>query len=348
MKANKVALILGATGQDGAHLSAHLIENGYQVYCGFRRGSGGKTWRLQHLGLLDKVQLVNINIDEPFNLVDVFKSIKPDYIYHFAGESFVADSFVHPVTTLQANTLGTVHVLEAMRHTVPLAKLFFASSSEVFGNPALGGKLDENSLIKPSNPYGISKMASQHLVRMYREAYGLNTTVGILFNHEGPLRGRNFVTRKITYNLAMLKGSSNKAPFELGALSASRDWGSAEDYTKAMMLLLDSGEQDDHVFATGKLTSVRDFLSFAATAAGFSPIFEGEKLEEVCIDKPTGRVLAKVSARYYREFDTSARMGDSSKLMQNINWQGSKSVEAIATEMVLADIDRIKKGITNV
>lgn len=343
----KKALILGATGQDGAHLAEHLVKAGWQVYCGFRRGSGAKTWRLLHLGILDKVQLININIDEPFNIIDALKSIQPDQIYHFAGESFVADSFIHPVTTIQANTLGTLHVLEAVKHSAPKAKLFFASSSEVFGTTNSGTVLDEESLLKPSNPYGISKMTAQQLVRMYRETYDLKATVGILFNHEGPLRGRNFVTRKISYNIARLKLSSC-AEFELGSLSASRDWGAAEDYTKGMIAALDVSQADDYVFATGRLTSVRDFLNFSALAAGFQPIFEGEAVSEICVDKPTGRVLARVSEKYFRPFDTNARIGDSSKLRDKTKWQGSKDIETIATEMVFADIDRINKGITNV
>ena len=279
-------------------------------------------------------------------MVDVLTSVKPNHIYHFAGESFVADSFIHPVTTIQTNTLGTLHVLEAIRHTLPKAKLFFASSSEVFGNVNIGEALNENSLVRPSNPYGISKLTAQQLVRMYRETYDLDATVGILFNHEGPLRGRNFVTRKISYNIARLKIHNDDA-FELGSLSASRDWGAAEDYTKAMMMALEV-EVDDYVFATGKLTSVREFLKFSAIAGGFDPIFEGVGVSEICVDKPTGRLLAQVSERYFRPFDTSARMGDASKLMYNTQWQGSRSVEKLATEMVLTDIERIKKGITNV
>jgi len=170
----KTALIIGATGQDGAHLAQHLSTAGWTVYCGFRRGSASKTWRLHHLNILDKVKLVNINIDEPFNLNDVLKSIQPAHIYHFAGESFVADSFIHPVTTLQANTLGTLNVLEAIRHTVPEARLFFASSSEVFGPAAPNTLLSEESQLKPANPYGISKLTAQELVRMYRETYNLH------------------------------------------------------------------------------------------------------------------------------------------------------------------------------
>lgn len=347
MNAKKIALILGATGQDGAHLSAHLIKAGWHVYCGFRRGSGAKTWRLHHLDVLEKVHLVNINIDEPFNLVEVLKSIKPDQIYHFAGESFVADSFIHPITTIQANAIGTLNVLEAIRCVVPEAKLFFASSSEIFGNVIAGEQMNESSLVDPANPYGISKMTAQALVRMYRDTYNLHAVVGILFNHEGVLRGRNFVTRKISYNLAKMKQGDGET-FELGSFDAARDWGSADDYTKAMMALLEVGEADDYVFATGKLTSVRDFLSFSASVAGFEPVFDGTGIDERCIDKKTGKEIARVSERYFRAFDTSARMGDSTKLKECINWRGSRSVEKIATEMVLTDIDRVKKGVTNV
>ncbi|WP_296590709.1 GDP-mannose 4,6-dehydratase [Methylophaga sp.] len=344
---SKTALIIGATGQDGAHLAQQLLSAGWIVYCGFRRGSASKTWRLQHLNILDKVKLVNINIDEPFNLNDVLKSIQPEHIYHFAGESFVADSFIHPVTTLQANTLGTLNVLEAIRHTVPETRLFFASSSEVFGPTEPNTLLSEESRLKPANPYGISKLTAQELVRMYRDTYNLHASVGILFNHEGPLRGRNFVTRKISFNLARLK-LDNGSPIELGALSSARDWGAAEDYTAAMMSLLEQKEADDYVFATGKLTTVRDFLRFSAIAAGFDPLFEGTGTEEVCVDKTSGKPIAIVSERYFRPFDTSARGGNSKKLINKINWQGSRSVEQIATEMVLTDIDRRTKGITNV
>ena len=347
MDVSKKALIIGATGQDGAHLAKHLLDDGWEVHCGFRRGSASKTWRLQELNILEQVELVNINIDEPFNLNDVLKSLQPDQIYHLAGESFVADSFIHPVTTIQANTMGTLNLLEAIRHTVPKAKLFFASSSEVFGPAPPGHTLNEKSLLKPANPYGISKMTAQELVRMYRDTYGLCATVGIMFNHEGPLRGRNFVTRKLSFNLARLK-VDDEGPVELGSLSSARDWGAAEDYTRAMVDSLSLDEPDDYVFATGALTTVRDFLRFAALAAGFDPVFEGEAEHEKCIDKISGRLIAQVAERYFRPFDTSARAGDASKLKQRIQWQGSRTVEKIAAEMVLTDIERRNKGITNV
>ncbi len=345
-KSNK-ALIIGGTGQDGAHIAKQLLEQGWDVYCGFRRGSASKTWRLIHLGILDKVTLVNINIDEPFNLTDVIKSICPDHIYHFAGESFVADSFIHPVTTLQANSMGTLFLLESIRHIAPHSRLFFTSSSEVFAVPEPGTLLNEDSLVDPGNPYAISKMTAQQLVKMYREKYGLHASIGIMFNHEGPLRGRNFVTRKMTYNLARLKLEGG-APIELGSLSASRDWGSAEDYTAAMIETVQQEQADDYVFATGNLTSVRSFLSYAASAAGFDPVFEGEDATEICIDKSTGATIAQVAERYFRPFDTSARAGDTTKLNTHIDWKGSRPVADMASEMVMVDIDRRNKGITNV
>ena len=347
MTAHKKALILGVTGQDGAHIAQHLLADGWEVYGGFRRGSSNKVWRLEHLGLVGKVKLVNINIDEPFNLIDTFKQIQPDHIYHFAGESFVADSFVHPVTTFEANSIGVLYVLEAMRHTVPNAKLFFASSSEVFGSNSEGALLYETSPMRPSNPYGISKMTAQHMVRMYRETYGLYASVGMLFNHEGPLRARSFVTRKITYNLARLK-TLGGASIELGLFSSARDWGAAEDYTRAMIEVLGLDQPEDFIFATGKLTSVREFLSSAAMAIGFDPVFEGQDKNEICVDKSSGMPLAHVSERYFRPFDTSARAGDSSKLTQHIGWQGSRTIKDLAAQMAQTDIHRWEKGITNV
>lgn len=344
---NKTALILGVTGQDGAHLASHLLKQGCSVYGGFRRGSSAKTWRLEHLEVLNYVKLVNINIDEPYHLIETFQEIKPDYIFHVAGESFVADSFTHPLTTIEANAIGTLNILEAVRLVSKDTRVFFASSSEVFGNAKEGVLLNEQSEFAPSNPYAISKMTAQHLVKMYRERYGLFATTGILFNHEGPLRTRSFVTRKITYNLARLavKGGD---PIELGSLDAARDWGSAEDYTQAMTLTLDASKADDFVFATGKLTTVRNFLKIAAEYAGFKPVFDAEGSLEICLDRKTGKQIAYVSERYFRPFDTTARLGDASKLKQKAGWVGSRPIEKVASEMIKVDIERWERGMTNV
>lgn len=344
---NKTALILGVTGQDGAHLAAHLLRQGCTVYGGFRRGSSTKIWRLEHLGIFKHVKLININIDEPYHLIETFQEIKPDYIFHVAGESFVADSFTHPLTTIETNTIGTLNILEAVRLVAKNTRIFFASSSEIFGDAKDQILLDEKSEFLPSNPYAISKMTAQHLVRMYRDRYGLFATTGILFNHEGPLRTGSFVTRKITYNLARLAFKGGDA-IELGSLDAARDWGSAEDYTYAMTLTLDTNKADDFVFATGKLTTVRQFLETAAKCAGFSPVFEGEGSSEVCLDDKTGLQIALVSERYFRPFDTTARIGDPRKLKEKTGWKGSRPIENIISEMIDADLNRWKNGITNV
>src|SRR6266567_1993244 len=183
----KKALIIGVTGQDGAHLARHLLENGNIVYGAFRRETSNKTWRLDYLGITHKLNLVEFEIGDSHSIIQLLQQIQPHEIYHLAGHSMVADSFKHPSVTIQANTLGLLNVLEAMRLVSPSSRLFFASSSEVFGECPSGTRLNELSPQRPSNPYGVSKLSAQHLVRLYRETYGLFTCSGILFNHEGPL-----------------------------------------------------------------------------------------------------------------------------------------------------------------
>jgi GDPmannose 4,6-dehydratase len=347
MTATKTALILGVTGQDGAHMAQLLLRLGWVVYGGFRRGVTGKTWRLDELGITDKVRLVNIDIGELYQLIEAFRAIRPAHIYHFAGESFVADSFDHPKVTIDVNVIGTLNVLEAMRAAAPEARLFFTSSSEVFGRNKTDGPLDEASECRPSNPYGISKLTAQHLVRLFRDTYGLFTSIGIMFNHEGPLRARSFVTRKITYNLTRLR-MSRGAPMELGQFGAARDWGSAEDYVEGMHAVMGLERPGDYVFATGRVTSIREFLGVAAVAAGFAPVFENSGADEICYDRASGLRLAQVSPRYFRPFDTPPLTGNAARLREHTGWGGSRSIERIAEGMIEADLHRWEKGIHNV
>ncbi len=343
----KVAFVTGVTGQDGAHIASRLLDDGWKVYGGFRRGSSKKTWRMDFLGITKRVQLVEYQLSEPQNLIEILKDIQPTEIYNLAGESFVADSFKYPGVTLEANTRGVLNMLEAMRIVSPDARLFCASSSEVFGHTNNSVPLDENSECRPSNPYGISKLAAQHFVRLYRERYGLYTCSGVLFNHESPLRGREYVTRKITFNIARMKVEGGP-PIELGDLSAVRDWGAAADYVTAMRAMLALGKPQDLVVATGRLTTVRDFLKIAALAAGFEPSFIGEGTDERCIDKKTGMPLAVVSKKYFRAHDTRITVGNPTRIKSLTGWAGSRPLEKIVEEMVSVDIDRWKEGITNV
>jgi GDPmannose 4,6-dehydratase len=225
--------------------------------------------------------------------------------------------------------------------------LFFASSAEVFGVPPDTGLLDEDSPFRPINPYGVSKLAGQNLARIYRDRFGLPAVCGIMFNHESPLRARNFVTRKISFNLARLKLAGGP-PMNLGALDSARDWGSAVDYAHAIPLAMDLATPEDFVFATGRRTSVREFFAYAAAAAGYDPVFEGEGVAETCHDRKTGQALAAVSEKYFRPFDTQPLVGNPARLMQRTGFKGSRDAAGVAEDMVAADLKRRKDGAIHV
>ncbi|MCU7799632.1 MAG: GDP-mannose 4,6-dehydratase [gamma proteobacterium symbiont of Lucinoma myriamae] len=345
MKTNKpIAFITGVTGQDGAHLADLLLSKGYYVYGGFRRGSDNKTWRLDYLGITSKIKLIEFQLNETQNIIDILQHIQPDEIYNLAAESFVADSFKYPSVTLEANVHGTINILESVRLFSPNSRMFFASSSEVFGRNSGSGLLNEDSPFQPNNPYAISKLSADYFIKLYREKYGLFACSGILFNHEGPLRGRQFVPRKITFNIARQKLKSGKA-MELGSFDSARDWGSAVDYVDAMRLMLAMDEPHDFVIATGELSTVRDILKISALSAGFEPIFEGTGKNEICIDNRTGSKLAMVSEKYFRPYDTPPLAGDPARIKKETGWRRKKLFRQMIEEMVNVDIERWEKGI---
>lgn len=343
----KVAFITGVTGQDGALLASHLLRDGWDVYGGFRRGSSNKTWRMEALNIHKKVKLVECQLSELQNIVEILQTIRPDHVYNLAGESFVADSFRYPNVALDVNTHGTLNILQAARLAMPDSRYFFASSSEVYGRSTISSACDEATPCHPSNPYGISKLAAQNFVRLYRETYGLFACSGILFNHESFLRGREFVTRKITYNLARLKIHGG-SPIDLGNMTAARDWGAATDYVQAMHAMLNSANACDMVIASGLQTTVRDFFKLAASAAGFDPLFQGDDISEICIDRKSGLLLCQVSKKYFRPYDTPSRCGDSSLIERETGWRRTTSLATMVEDMVHQDIIRWKTGVTNV
>ena len=316
---------------------------GYAIYGGYRRGIN-KTWRLDYLGITQKIRLIEFQLNEPQSIILILQKIKPNELYHLAAKSFVADSFKYPNMVLETNTHATCNILEAIRITSPNTRMFFASSSEVFGH---GELLDETSVRYPENPYAISKLSADYFIKMYREKYGLFVCSGILFNHEGPLRGGQFVSRKITHNIARLK-LKNGEPITLGNLNASRDWGAAIDYVKAMWLMLVADDPKDYVIATGRLTTVRDFLKVSALEVGFDPVFEGEGKDELCIDKDTGMKIAKVSKLYFRPFDTLPLTGNSLKIESDLGWKKEVNFEKLISTMVKADIARWNEGILDI
>jgi len=336
MVSKPIAFIVGISGQDGAHLADHLLKSGYKVYGG-ARNEPNKMWRVDCLGIKDKIDFVDFHLEDYHNMIDLFKKIQPNEIYNLAGESFVADSFQFPNHTMEINTQGTVNILEAVKLTSPNSKIFIASSSEIFGQNKKSDLLNEKSEKNPVNPYAISKLSADYFVKLYREQYGLFACSGILFNHEGPLRSRRFVTRKITHNIARIKLGDQEG-FELGNFSSARDWGAAVDYVKAMHLMLQSDQPNDYIIASGKLTEIRKVLEIAANFVGFDPVFDGDGDKEICIDKKSGNILASISSEYYRPFDTAPIIGDASLIKETLGWSPEQTVEHLIHSMVEADL----------
>lgn len=338
-----LALILGVTGQDGSLLAAQLIARGWRVVGGFRRGNRSKLWRLDALGITDRVELVDINLADSGRLFEVVRAIAPAHLYHFAGESFVASSFESPRSVLEANTGGTLNVLEALRLGSPETRMFFASSSEIFGTLPAAKALNENSPVSPSNPYAVSKLAAQQFLDIYRGYHGLFTVTGILFNHESEFRARNFVTRKITYNIARLALEGGE-PMRLGNFGSARDWGAARDYVGFMPDLLAQDNAENYVVATGRAATVREFLALSAACAGFAPEFDGDGIHERCVDRVSGQILAEVDSRYFRRIETRCHIGDASRLRRHLPKVRFTPLEELVATMTEADIARRKKG----
>ncbi len=340
-KFEKSVLITGVTGQDGAFLARVLLRQGFKVYGTLRRGASPKTERLKEFKILDRIIFVPLEITEFSNVINLLSDIRPDYIYNLSAQSFVVDSFRHPIMTNQINYLGMLNILESIRILKLDTKIFQPSTSEMYGEQSVES-VDELTNFKPSNPYGLSKLAAYQAMNIYRETYGIRASSGILFNHESELRGREFVTRKITGQLALLKEKGGPS-LKMGNLSASRDWGYANDYVEAMTMIMEDEKCDDYVIATNKLNTVRQFFSLAATYLGFEPIFENEGLAEKCIDAKTGKILCEVTNDFFRDPDTKALKGDFSKIEKTLHWKPTTSFPQLVEIMCSYDLYLTKK-----
>lgn len=338
----KKVIITGITGQDGAYLSRDLLKLGYEVIGLVRRGSTPKIGRLRHLGILDQIKLISCEITEFANVVSVLKEINPSYIYNLAANSFVADSFKHPQLTFEINNGGVLNLLEAIRLLGIDCSLYQASTSEMYGE-ILSDPQCENTPFNPRSPYAISKLSAHYLIKNYRAAFRMRCASGILFNHESELRGREFVTRKITSGIANLKINNSK-PIELGNMSAVRDWGHAEDYVKGMQLICEAHQSDDFVLSTNATHSVREFLELSAHFAGFEPRFEGQDTNERCICARTGRELAIVNPDFFRPAEVEYLRGDYGKAEKELGWSPKIKFEDLVRRMVSFDLDLAQKG----
>jgi GDPmannose 4,6-dehydratase len=337
----KRALITGITGQDGAYLSQFLLDKGYEVYGAFRRTSDLNLNGLKYLGVDDKVNYLPLELLEFTNIYRAIEKIQPDEIYNLGAQSFVALSFEEPIFTADVTALGPLRILEAIRAVKPDTKVYQASSSEMFGKVQAIPQ-NEKTPFYPRSPYAASKLFGHWITLNYRESYDIFACSGILFNHESPLRGLEFVTRKITYSVARIKLGLN-SELKLGNLDSKRDWGYAPEYVEAMWLILQQDEPDDYVIASGETHSVREFVELACKTAGFDIVWEGKGVKERGIDKKTGGTLVEVSPEFFRPAEVDILQGDYSKAREKLGWQPRTKFKDLVDIMVEADIKRIEK-----
>jgi GDPmannose 4,6-dehydratase len=335
----KRALITGIRGQDGAYLARFLLKRGYEVWGADRRSGDSSWWRLRELGIAADINFVYMDLMEQTNVIDVIKKLRPDEVYNLAAQSFVTASFEQPYVTTEVNSLGVLRLLEAIRHFSPETRFYQASTSEMFGKVQTVPQ-NEKTPFYPRSPYAISKLYAHWMTVNYREAYGLFACSGILFNHESPLRGLEFVTRKITYGVARIKNRLQDK-IVLGNLNAKRDWGYAKEYVEAMWLMLQQDQPDDYVVASGKSHTVREFAEMAFRAVDIDIVWEGEGVNEKGRDAKTGRVLVEVSPEFFRPAEVEALIGDASKAREKLGWTPKTSLEELVQIMVEADLKRV-------
>jgi GDPmannose 4,6-dehydratase len=332
----KKALVTGITGQDGAYLSKFLLEKEYEVYGAFRRTSDMTLNRLKFLGVDEKIKLVPLELLEFTNIYRTIENIQPDEIYNLGSQSFVSISFEKPIFTADVTAIGALRVLEAIRSINPKIKFYQASSSEMFGK-AQASLQNENTPFYPRSSYAVSKLFAHWMTVNYRESYGIYACSGILFNHESPLRGHEFVTKKITSAVARIKLGLQQE-FRLGNLDSRRDWGYAPEYVEAMWLILQQSEPDDYVIATGETHSVREFVEVALNKVDISIDWSGKGLEEKGIEKESGKTLVRVDPRFFRPAEVDFLMGDSSKAREKLGWTPKTTFKELVGIMVEHDL----------
>ena len=339
----KIALISGVTGQDGAYLTEFLLNKGYLVHGIKRRSSLFNTDRIDHLYQDPHESNVRLtlhygDLTDATNLIRIIQQVQPTEIYNLAAQSHVAVSFETPEYTANADAVGTLRMLEAIRilGLERITRFYQASTSEMFGKVQEIPQR-ETTPFYPRSPYGVAKLYAHWICVNYREAYGLFACSGILFNHESPLRGETFVSRKITRALARIKIGLQTTLY-LGNLDARRDWGHARDYVRAQWLMLQQAEPDDYVVATGEAHSVRDFVTLAGQLLGMDIVWRGSGVDEVGVDRSNGRELVRVDPRHFRPSEVDSLLGDSSKIRDKLGWRPEISFDALVREMVDADL----------
>lgn len=340
----KAALITGITGQDGAYLAELLLHKGYRVVGAYRRTSSTNFWRIEELGIHGhpQLELVEFDLTDMGAAIRLLQKYQIDEIYNLAAQSFVGVSFDQPATTTQITGMGALYLLEAIRVVDPSIRFYQASTSEMFGK-VHSVPQSEETFFHPRSPYGVAKLYAHWITVNYRESYGLFGASGILFNHESPLRGREFVTRKITDAVAKIQLGKLDV-LELGNLDAQRDWGYAKEYVEGMWRMLQVDVPETYVLATGRTETVRNFATLAFAAVGTELAWQGTEADEHAVDTRTGKTVVRINPRFYRPAEVDLLIGDAGKARAALGWSADTKLESLCRMMVEADLRRNEHG----
>lgn len=336
----KSALISGVTGQDGAYLSKLLLEKGYDVYGLIARRGSDTLGRLRELGIEKDVQLIDGDLIDLSSMIRAYEKSQCEEVYNLGAQSFVATSWEQPILTAEVTGVSVVKMLEALRIVNPAAHFYQASTSEMFGEIQDPIQTEKTPLY-PRSPYGVAKVYGHWITINYRESFNMHASSGILFNHESPLRGAEFVTRKITLGLANIK-QGNQDVIELGNIDSKRDWGFAGDYVQAMWLMLQQEQPDDYVIATGETWTVKQFIEKACVVAGFELEWNGSAETTKGIDKKTGKTIIQINPEFYRPAEVDVLIGDPTKAQNKLGWKREVSFDSLVEMMMESDMKRVQ------
>ena len=339
----KTAIITGITGQDGAYLAKLLVKKKIKVFGIIRRISSNPFERINYFQLYDKVKLLNSDLSEFQKINSVISKIKPNYFFNLASQSFVTYSYENPLYTDNINNSAVINILESIRLNSPKTRFYQASSSEMYGGTVDKlTKLDENSKFNPISPYAIAKLSAFYYTKLYRDSYKIHASNGILFNHESPLRGDQFVTKKIIKSLVEIIHGNKKNPLTLGNIYSRRDWGHAEDYVDMMFKIVNKNKPDDYVISSEKNYSIKDFINYSCKILGKKIYWSGKKLNEVAKDD-NGKLIVKISKKFFRPQDVKNLLGDSTKAKRQLKLSAKKNIKDLIKDMIKYEIDYINK-----
>tara|TARA_B100000700_G_C14943866_1_gene808140 strand:- start:71 stop:1093 length:1023 start_codon:yes stop_codon:yes gene_type:complete len=331
----KTAIISGITGQDGSYLANLLIKKGIRVYGIIRRTSTDPFYRLKYFNIEKKIELINVDMSEHQRINNCINKIKPNFFFNLAAQSFVAYSYYNPIYTDTINNLSVLNILEAIKNSSNKTKFYQASSSEMYGGlNYYNKKLNEDSKFNPISPYAISKLSAYHYTKMYRRSYNIFASNGILFNHESPLRGEQFVTKKIVKGLVEILNGKKEDPIYLGNIYSKRDWGHAKDYVEVIYKIMSYKKADDFVIASNKNYSVKEFVNLVCKNLGLKIFWRGKGINEKAIDK-NGKILIKVNKKLFRPLDVTNLIGDTIKAKKILKWTPRKNLNELIKDMIL-------------